>query len=71
MFLNLEKSKERYEICKMCEEFSSVKTCKSCGCFMPAKVTIIRSRCPLGKWGASDSTDKSNLTDKKPSLKGY
>ena len=54
MFLPIVVARDRYEICKICDEFNSaVKLCKKCNCFMPAKITIARARCPLGKWGAS------------------
>jgi hypothetical protein len=43
---------ERYSICQSCDQFNSTfKSCKDCGCFMPAKVLLKFSKCPLGKWG--------------------
>ena len=43
----------RYEICKSCEQYNNiVKTCKLCGCFMPAKVEFKNAICPHNppKW---------------------
>lgn len=50
MFVSRENSQKRYDICKSCENFTVVKTCKLCGCFMPLKVTIAGSSCPATKW---------------------
>ena len=43
-------AKQRYEICKGCEHFSSLKFCGKCGCFMPLKVRIDTVSCPIQKW---------------------
>ena len=41
----------RMDICKECDRYNSkVKSCKECGCFMPAKVLLKKSFCPLLKW---------------------
>lgn len=43
----------RMAICKACDEYNNIiKTCKVCGCFMPAKVEFKDQRCPLNppKW---------------------
>lgn len=46
-----EEANSRYEICKSCPLLNSTtKTCKECGCFMPAKTTLKYATCPLGKW---------------------
>jgi len=50
-----EKLKERVslrmQVCKACPEYrESVKQCKECGCFLPAKTAISFQKCPLGKW---------------------
>ena len=43
--------KERLSICKTCELYvKSVRMCKDCGCFMPAKAKIANIRCPKDKW---------------------
>ena len=42
---------KRIAICKSCPELSRFKTCSQCGCFMPAKVRLMSSKCPLDKWG--------------------
>ena len=42
---------ERYAICEDCSEFrKSIKQCKVCSCFMPAKTLFNRSKCPKGYW---------------------
>lgn len=52
MFISLENAKKRYSLCISCDKFNSLlKTCKECGCFMPAKTTIANTGCPLQKWG--------------------
>ncbi len=43
-------AKKRYEICKQCDELSSLKFCNKCGCFMPLKVRIESVSCPVQKW---------------------
>lgn len=49
---------ERTSICKQCNDYvSSVKTCKKCGCYMPAKTIFAAAECPSGKWTTSEPTD--------------
>ena len=36
--------------CDICPSQTKVKTCKECGCYLPAKVRSETSKCPLGKW---------------------
>jgi hypothetical protein len=37
----------RMSICKTCDDFNNImKTCKVCGCFMPAKVEFKDQKCP-------------------------
>lgn len=44
-------SEERYNVCKNCPFFYNVlKTCKKCGCFMPAKTKLNFAKCPMRKW---------------------
>jgi len=43
---------ERLNICQTCDNFrQNTKTCKKCGCYMPAKATFATSACPKGFWG--------------------
>jgi uncharacterized paraquat-inducible protein A len=49
--------KDRYEICKNCNEFNSVKSiCKVCGCNLGTKKRFLNKlawadqECPIGKW---------------------
>lgn len=54
MFVNLEIAKERYSICKTCENFApTLKICRKCGCLLPAKVTFSMASCPIGKWSSN------------------
>lgn len=41
---------KRMNICKECPELTKVRTCKKCGCFMPAKIRLASATCPLNKW---------------------
>lgn len=43
----------RYAICQQCplKQFDETNfTCKSCGCFMPAKTKLANAECPEGIW---------------------
>jgi len=43
--------KERYGICKTCENFNDTfKKCGVCHCFMPIKTQFKMFKCPKGKW---------------------
>ena len=42
--------KERMAICEECPNFTRIKTCTECGCFMPIKVRLPMMKCPAGKW---------------------
>ncbi len=39
----------RLDICNNCEKLTSVKICKECWCYMPAKAALVQDSCPLGK----------------------
>ena len=42
---------QRLSVCNNCEDFiKKLKTCKKCGCYMPAKTTFAGSFCPSKKW---------------------
>lgn len=43
-------SNTRYEMCKACDNFTPLKTCTKCSCFMPVKVHLAQAECPIGKW---------------------
>lgn len=48
-------AKERAKICVNCKingkpGMRRNKTCKICGCFIPAKVRSPKSNCPLKRW---------------------
>jgi hypothetical protein len=45
-------SESRYTMCKSCDSLSTLKFCKECGCFMPAKTKLFHADCPLKKWGS-------------------
>ena len=41
----------RMDICKECDRYDSkLKLCNECGCFLPVKVLLKESFCPLLKW---------------------
>jgi|TARA_Y100000389_G_scaffold101980_1_gene98781 hypothetical protein len=53
---------ERMATCRSCDQFqASIKVCKSCGCFMPAKAKIAQIRCPKDKW-----TEVYGTSDEEP-----
>jgi hypothetical protein len=41
---------QRYEICNACPSFTTLKTCRECGCIMPFKIKLANASCPLEKW---------------------
>ena len=43
-------AKKRIEICVKCIELSKRNICNVCGCYMPAKVRSLKSKCELNKW---------------------
>jgi hypothetical protein len=49
MFASVDLSKKRWGTCKQCDQLK-IGFCKQCGCFMPAKTTLISASCPLGRW---------------------
>jgi hypothetical protein len=45
----------RMAICNSCEDLvPTVKTCKRCGCFMPAKTTFAGASCPVKRWDKAE-----------------
>lgn len=56
---------QRLKICNSCDDFNKkIKTCKQCGCYMPAKTMFVVSECPLSKWKSSvPGTDLINQID--------
>lgn len=56
---------QRIGICNSCNDFSKkLKTCKQCGCYMPAKAMFAGSSCPLEKWTTNaPGTDLINTID--------
>jgi len=43
-------AKTRMEICIGCDKLSDRNYCDICGCYMPAKVRSIKSKCDDKKW---------------------
>lgn len=41
---------ERLAICNDCEVQNALKICTACGCFIPAKVKLAESECPMELW---------------------
>jgi len=49
----------RMAICESCDDLNkTVKTCKKCGCFMPAKTKFAKASCPVKKWSVSEPGDE-------------
>lgn len=48
-YLDKEKSMDRLRICHKCPSLR-FKICQECGCFMTAKVRLVKAECPIGKW---------------------
>jgi len=60
--INLTLAKERYSVCKSCEEFIKVtKFCNQCKCFMPAKTVWSYSECPMKKWNKAPADPSVNV----------
>jgi len=45
-----ELAKKRIEICINCDKLLNNNSCVLCGCYMPAKVRSLKSKCQLNKW---------------------
>lgn len=45
----------RYNICKECGDFTALKLCKNCNCFMPVKVKFALAECPKQKWKSTNN----------------
>jgi len=43
-------AKKRIAICVDCDSYTSVNTCKHCGCYMPFKTRSPKSTCPEELW---------------------
>jgi hypothetical protein len=53
----------RLSICDTCDDLSKlIKTCKHCGCYMPAKAMFANSTCPEDKWTTAPAGE--NLINK-------
>ena len=51
-------AKARLQECKGCEKYiSTIMVCSVCYCFMPGKVHLKNSECPVGKWGPLNETE--------------
>ena len=45
-----EEAKRRMAICIECKKLNARNYCNVCGCYMPAKVRSLPSKCVLKKW---------------------
>jgi hypothetical protein len=54
-------AEERYKICKSCVNFTSLKFCALCNCYMPFKTKLQYKKCPIDKWLAVQ--DKKEVDD--------
>lgn len=42
---------KRIDICSNCEVRNALTNiCTACGCFIPAKVRLVKSSCPMENW---------------------
>lgn len=53
---------QRLDICKSCVEYNSaMRTCRQCGCYMPAKAMFAAIACPINNWQEAEAgTDLIN-----------
>ncbi len=50
-FVNRKIAKDRYAVCQSCEmRNSAANVCTVCGCYLPAKVILEKSSCPVEYW---------------------
>jgi hypothetical protein len=64
MFTTKLQADERKSICHTCSQYNStVKICKSCGCFVPAKVWLRGVACPDGHWTAVEDDGELHHVD--------
>jgi Family of unknown function (DUF6171) len=50
-FVDATVAAERMAICDGCEvQNTALKMCTACGCFLPAKVRLKESSCPMELW---------------------
>lgn len=53
----------RLDICTKCEFYvQSVVSCSKCWCFLPAKATFVKSKCPMRKWSVIENHQPSEPT---------
>ena len=45
-----ELAKTRMEICVGCDDLTNRNYCELCGCYMPAKVRSLKSKCADNRW---------------------
>lgn len=53
-------AEKRLAICRTCDHMNSLKMCGQCGCFMPAKVRLKHTYCPIQQWGAIEDTGEQH-----------
>jgi hypothetical protein len=44
----------RKEICKKCEHYN-IFFCGKCGCSISLKTKLVKSKCPIDKWGKANA----------------
>jgi hypothetical protein len=51
--VSIDVSMARFQMCLRCPSLDKeTRGCMECGCFMPMKVKLVDSECPLDKWQA-------------------
>lgn len=48
----------RKELCESCESYTALNTCSECNCFVPFRITVKNTRCPLYKWYEVEDLDE-------------
>lgn len=50
-FATDEVAEQRMVVCRGCEiRHELTNVCTACGCFLPLKIRLLKSECPLEKW---------------------
>jgi hypothetical protein len=52
LFVSKDISDKRIKICERCDNYTVlvVRACTLCKCALAAKVTLVNTDCPIGKW---------------------
>jgi hypothetical protein len=48
--VNDDEHQKRLDICRSCENYTTLHMCKECHCYMPLKTKFSVFECPIKKW---------------------